>query len=120
MLAILSQVHTGAIERGDPQSANEIFDAARAESASLKQTIAKVKNVADQYPYYKYNGIWSRYMESYSFALVLAGWLGWLGEPEGTLLSYQRVAIEMGGMTVESVANYSSHRRRRHEVSSQH
>jgi hypothetical protein len=62
-----------------------------------KASLAKIKNVADKYPYYKYNGIWSRYMETLSFAIVFAGWLGAFGEPEGTLLSYQRVAHELGG-----------------------
>jgi hypothetical protein len=59
--------------------------------------VGEIKTVADKYPYYKYNGMWSRYMENFSFALVFAGWLGILGDPEGTLLSYQRVANYMKG-----------------------
>jgi hypothetical protein len=60
--------------------------------------IRKIKEIADQQPYYKYNGIWSRHMENASFILVFLTWIGGEGGHEGRLLTYEEVALQMGGM----------------------
>ena len=71
----------------------------------ISKPIAKIKGLADQHPYHKYNGMWSRHMEVVSFILVFMGWLGLSGGagvplcPEGTLLTYEQVAAAMGGLT---------------------
>ena len=79
-----------------------------------KRVIGKVKEIADRYPYYKYNGIWSRQMENMSFGIVLAGWLGGYNDVEGTLLTYEQVAEKMGGTSLPmlSISDCSSHGRR--------
>jgi hypothetical protein len=69
----------------------------------LSNPIAKIKELADQHPYHKYNGMWSRHMEVVSFILVFLAWLGLsVGGgvplcPEGTLLTYEQVADAVGG-----------------------
>ena len=66
--------------------------------------IAKIKELANQQPYHKYNGMWSRHMESASFIVVFLSWLGLFSGPgatlsrEGTLLTYEQVADAMGGL----------------------
>ena len=68
--------------------------------------IQKIREVADQYPYYKYCGLWSRHMENHSFLIILTGWLGMYDKSgnavfanrlEGNLMTYEQVAQRMGG-----------------------
>ncbi|MCJ1287393.1 hypothetical protein MMC26_006742 [Xylographa opegraphella] len=39
-------------------------------------TIARLGHVASKYPYYKYNGIWTRDVQNTCFCILLCGWLG--------------------------------------------
>ena len=61
--------------------------------------------VANQRPFYRYNGMWTRQMENASFANIFLWWLGIRVEksgihlaPEGELLSYERVAANLNGI----------------------
>jgi Translin family len=74
--------------------------------AAHTNTLLKgLKELANQKPYYKYNGIWSRHMESVSFAVLFMGWIGLLSGDsleigsgtEGTLLTYEEVARHLEG-----------------------
>ena len=77
----------------------------RASVESQKIAILKLKEVSDQRPYYRYNGMWGRQMENASFANILLWWLGirfndagaYLAA-EGDLLSYERVAALLHGI----------------------
>ncbi|KAI9883532.1 MAG: hypothetical protein M1823_004696 [Watsoniomyces obsoletus] len=40
------------------------------------ETIAQLSTVASKYPYYRYNGMWSRDVQNTCFAILLCGWLG--------------------------------------------
>ena len=79
---------------------------ASAESRKAKRAMDRLKEVANQRPYYRYNGMWSRQIENASFAKIFLFWLGVrFGEgnnvrleQEGTLLSYEQVALFLGGM----------------------
>jgi len=68
-------------------------------TCSIQETMAIVRELADQHPYHKYNGMWTRQMENLSFCFVFLFWLGSSREnrKEGKLLSYQEVANEIGG-----------------------
>ncbi|MCJ1462185.1 hypothetical protein MMC07_000785 [Pseudocyphellaria aurata] len=57
-------------------------------------TISKLGEVASKYPYYKYNGLWTRDIQNAIFAIVLCGWLGGFPSEEaktGTLLTIEEV-----------------------------
>jgi hypothetical protein len=63
--------------------------------------------LANQHPYYKYNGMWTRQMETYCFCTVFLGWLGLdvqdgklVHGQEGKLFTYEEVAQRMGGKTL--------------------
>lgn len=68
-------------------------------TVGIHGTLARVKELADQHPYHKYNGMWTRQMENLSFCIVFTTWLGSFGDSheEGKLLSYDAVAMELGG-----------------------
>ncbi|MCJ1228634.1 hypothetical protein MMC12_005295 [Toensbergia leucococca] len=60
------------------------------------ETVGKLGAVASKYPYYKYNGTWTRDMQNASFAIVLCGWLGGLTAEDretqpGRLLTIEEV-----------------------------
>jgi len=105
MLGIVEFLHLSSehearlttISTGSEKSSNE--SRAVAESQKTKLAILKLKELSNQRPYYRYNGMWSRQMENASFVNILLWWLGIrLGdseahlEAEGDLLSYERVA----------------------------
>jgi hypothetical protein len=79
-------------------------------------TLRKIQELANQRPYYKYNGIWSRHMETLSFCIIFMSWLGWdvsegkvVFREEGNLLNYEQVAKRMGGnRTDPDSSNYSA------------
>jgi Translin family len=64
-----------------------------------KPLLKRLEETANQHPYYKYNGFWSRQMESLSFCTVYMRWLGLIPVPgdsdgmvPGRLLTYEQVA----------------------------
>jgi Translin family len=77
---------------------NRIFEVGR-DGPSVRETVANIKKIADEQPYYKYNGIWNRIMEALSFCVVLSRWFGDDGTKEGRLLTYHEVADLIGGTT---------------------
>jgi len=66
--------------------------------------LTEIKQLADQQPYYKYNGMWARHMENMSYAVVFSHWT-WTcamseaeaGKAEPQLLSYEEAAKRLGG-----------------------
>lgn len=91
-----------------------------AEISAQKQDVARLKAVADQHPFYKYNGLWSRelqnlvrcglclrrptyedtYQEQVS-SIELCAWLG--GLPEYKTSSASFMTIEDVGKFLESM-----------------
>ncbi|MCJ1418458.1 hypothetical protein MMC32_004806 [Xylographa parallela] len=60
------------------------------------ETIARLGHVASKYPYYRYNGIWTRDVQNACFGILLCGWLGGManeGNPGqvGKLLTIEEV-----------------------------
>lgn len=41
-----------------------ILDAATVEIIAQKEEVARLKSVADQHPFYKYNGLWTRELQN--------------------------------------------------------
>lgn len=82
----------------------------------INDLIVKIGEVANQQPYHKYNGMWSRHMETASFVIVFLAWLGLPGagvflRQEGILPTYQQVADAMGGLSLSpAIYNDSANR----------
>lgn len=66
--------------------------------ANVRQCVSNIKKIADEQPYYKYNLIWSRHIETLSFCVVFYRWLGGDGGEEGKLCTYEEVAKFIGGI----------------------
>jgi Translin family len=93
------------------------------------ETLVKIKELADQQPYHKYNGMWSRQLESFCFGIVYSVWFRTYVQseksdlaPKAELISYDQVAKAMGSKNIPAEIHLmgSSNRRRRNKVSSQH
>ena len=41
-----------------------VLDAATVEIIAQKEEVARLKSVADQHPFYKYNGLWTRELQN--------------------------------------------------------
>lgn len=97
------EAQPSTVSGGSERKSNE--PQASVESQKTKSAILKLKEVSDQRPYYRYNGMWVRQMENASFANILLWWLGirfndtgvYLAA-EGDLLSYERVAALLHGI----------------------
>ncbi|KAK6526240.1 hypothetical protein TWF694_004849 [Orbilia ellipsospora] len=66
-----------------------------------REVLTELDRVASKYPYYKYNGIWTREIQTASYGIVLAGWLGAFaseGEEhkEGRLMTISEVGEKLG------------------------
>ncbi|THY31599.1 Translin [Aureobasidium pullulans] len=60
------------------------------------ESIAKLSDAASKYPYYKYNGMWTRHVQDASFSILLCGYLGGFsdvgsGSQDGRLLTIEEV-----------------------------
>ncbi|KAI4728075.1 Translin [Aureobasidium sp. EXF-10728] len=60
------------------------------------ESIAKLSDAASKYPYYKYNGMWTRHVQDASFSILLCGYLGGFsgigsGSKDGRLLTIEEV-----------------------------
>ncbi|KAI9777773.1 MAG: hypothetical protein M1839_008568 [Geoglossum umbratile] len=72
----------------------DVTGPARAAIAEEIETVARLSSIASGYPYYKYNGLWTRDIQNSCFAILLCGWLGgW--ETEGRLLTIEDVGRVM-------------------------
>ncbi|KAK6507307.1 hypothetical protein TWF481_005749 [Arthrobotrys musiformis] len=66
-----------------------------------REILKELDAVASKYPYYKYNGLWTREIQAASYGIVLAGWLGAFtleGEErkEGHLMTIKEVGEKLG------------------------
>lgn len=69
--AILSRAHSTPTDQVKP-----ILDDALTEILAQKEEVARLKAVADQHPFYKYNGLWTRELQNLVTAIELCAWLG--------------------------------------------
>ncbi|KAI4756725.1 hypothetical protein E4T51_10205 [Aureobasidium sp. EXF-12344] len=56
------------------------------------ESIVKLSDAASKYPYYKYNGMWTRHVQDASFSILFCGYLGGFsdigaGSQDGRLLT---------------------------------
>ncbi|KAJ5115404.1 hypothetical protein NUU61_001163 [Penicillium alfredii] len=76
--AILSRAHSTPTDQVKP-----ILDDALTEILAQKEEVARLKAVADQHPFYKYNGLWTRELQNLVVSIELCAWLGGLQEHKG-------------------------------------
>jgi predicted translin family RNA/ssDNA-binding protein len=78
-----------------------VLDDAAAEINAQKQEVLRLKAVADQHPFYKYNGLWTRELQNLVASIELCAWLGGLEEHKGSD-SASFMTIEDVGKFLES------------------
>ncbi|KAJ5863613.1 uncharacterized protein N7529_005529 [Penicillium soppii] len=76
--AILSRAHSTPADQLKP-----VLDDVTTEILAQKQEVARLKAVADQHPFYKYNGLWTRELQNLVASIELCAWLGGLQEHKG-------------------------------------
>ncbi|EPS29968.1 hypothetical protein PDE_04918 [Penicillium oxalicum 114-2] len=76
--AILSRAHSTPADQLKP-----VLDDAAVEILAQKQEVLRLKAVADQHPFYKYNGLWTRELQNLVTSIELCAWLGGLQEHKG-------------------------------------
>ncbi|OJJ87397.1 translin [Aspergillus glaucus CBS 516.65] len=69
--AILSRAHSTPSGQLKP-----VLDSATKEIIAQKAEVTRLKVVADQHPFYKYNGLWTRELQNLVTAIELCAWLG--------------------------------------------
>jgi predicted translin family RNA/ssDNA-binding protein len=77
--AILARAHSTPSDQIKP-----VLDDAAAEINAQKQEVLRLKAVADQHPFYKYNGLWTRELQNLVASIELCAWLGGLEEHKGS------------------------------------
>ncbi|KAF7714947.1 Translin [Penicillium ucsense] len=77
--AILSRAHSTPADQLKP-----VLDDAAVEILAQKQEVLRLKAVADQHPFYKYNGLWTRELQNLVTSIELCAWLGGLQEFKGS------------------------------------
>ncbi|KAI9697759.1 MAG: hypothetical protein M1836_004435 [Candelina mexicana] len=98
--SILSRAHSTPSAQLAPT-----IDAAEKAIRDEVDTIYDLSEVASKYPYYKYNGLWTRDIQNACFAIVLCGWLGGFGA-EGSGSQHGRLlAIEEVGQILNVPVN---------------
>jgi hypothetical protein len=80
------------------QTVKPVLDDAAAEINSQKQEVLRLKAVADQHPFYKYNGLWTRELQNLVASIELCAWLGGLEEYKGS--------SSASFMTIEDVGKF--------------
>ncbi|POS86054.1 Translin, partial [Erysiphe pulchra] len=88
-LSMLSRAHSTPEAQLQP-----IISAAENLIRDEIKTVGELANLASKSPYYKYNGIWSRDVQTVIFSIIFCGWLGGLGmngkpASQGKLLSIE-------------------------------
>lgn len=73
--AILSRAHSTPAEQLPP-----VLNDTIQEILAQKQEVTRLKAVADQHPFYKYNGVWTRELQNLVTSIELCAWLGGLDE----------------------------------------
>ncbi|OQD77583.1 hypothetical protein PENDEC_c002G06815 [Penicillium decumbens] len=74
-----------------------VLDDAAAEINAQKQEVLRLKAVADQHPFYKYNGLWTRELQNLVSSIELCAWLGGMQEHKTGSASF---------MTIEDVGKF--------------
>ncbi|KAI4763884.1 Translin [Aureobasidium sp. EXF-3400] len=109
--AILSRAHSS--------STNELPAVVSSAQESINkevESIAKLSEAASKYPYYKYNGMWTRHVQDASFSILLCGYLGGFsnagpGSQDGRLLTIEEVGQVMNVRAVELYMRIGSNAR---------
>ncbi|KAL2222587.1 putative recombination hotspot-binding protein [Thermoascus aurantiacus ATCC 26904] len=73
--AVLSRAHSTPADKLTP-----ILEDATKEILAQKEEVARLKAVASQHPFYKYNGVWTRELQNLVFSIEFCAWLGGLSE----------------------------------------
>ncbi|KAK6007667.1 hypothetical protein QM012_004481 [Aureobasidium pullulans] len=89
--AILSRAHSS-----NNNELPAVVSSAQESISKEVESIAKLSDAASKYPYYKYNGMWTRHVQDASFSILLCGYLGGFpsvgsGSQDGRLLTIEEV-----------------------------
>lgn len=70
-----------------------------AEAAIKEQaeSITKLSELSSKYPYYKYNGMWTRDVQNVISSILLCGWLGGMNVTQGKLFTIEEVGSILNG-----------------------
>ncbi|KAJ5239582.1 hypothetical protein N7468_004201 [Penicillium chermesinum] len=90
--AVLSRAHSTPTTQ-----IQKVLDDATKDILTQKQEVARLKTVADQHPFYKYNGLWTRELQNLVASIELCVWLGGLEEYKSGSASF---------MTIEEVGKF--------------
>ncbi|KAJ5493068.1 Translin-1 [Penicillium diatomitis] len=92
--AILSRAHSTPADQLE-QPVKPVLDDAAVEILAQKHEVLRLKAVADQHPFYKYNGLWTRELQNLVTSIELCAWLGGLQEykssDSGSFLTIEEV-----------------------------
>ncbi|KAJ9214391.1 hypothetical protein DTO166G4_4015 [Paecilomyces variotii] len=91
--AILSRAHSTPSDQLKP-----VLDDATKEILAQKEEVTKLKAIASQHPFYKYNGVWSRELQNLVYSIELCAWLGGLSE--------YKSSTSASFMTIEEVGKF--------------
>ena len=85
-----------------PETVQPVLEVAVKAIEEEIQSVQALSEVASKYPYYKYNGLWSKDVQNVTSHILLCAWLGGLNvqgkeNKEGTLLTIEDVGSIMGG-----------------------
>ncbi|KAI9792668.1 MAG: hypothetical protein M1816_001767 [Peltula sp. TS41687] len=82
----------GILQKLDRQLSSTIAHAEESIKPQI-ETISQLATVASKYPYYRYNGMWTRDIQNVCYAIILCGWLGGYGgqSDSGRLLTLEEV-----------------------------
>ncbi|KAK6513314.1 hypothetical protein TWF281_004951 [Arthrobotrys megalospora] len=94
--SVLSRVHAVPAS-----SLGALLASAQPSFEKQRGILKELEGVASKYPYYKYNGLWTREIQAASYGIVLAGWLGAFTpeneeRKEGNLMTIKEVGEKLG------------------------
>ncbi|EWC46623.1 hypothetical protein DRE_04110 [Drechslerella stenobrocha 248] len=94
--SVLSRVHAVPAS-----SLPDLLASAQPSFDQQREILKELATVASKYPYYKYNGLWTREIQTASYGIVLAGWLGGFASEggertEGRLMTIGEVGEQLG------------------------
>ncbi|KAL1297275.1 hypothetical protein AAFC00_004831 [Neodothiora populina] len=98
--AILSRAHSSS----SAELSNVVSAAEESVTKHEVDSIQKLSKAASKYPYYKYNGMWTRQVQDASFSILFTGYLGGFNDAtstssssgSGKLLTIDQVGAIMG------------------------
>ncbi|ESZ92273.1 putative Translin-1 [Sclerotinia borealis F-4128] len=98
--SVLSRAHSTPAAHLQP-----VLESAERAIKEEAESIQKLASVASNYPYYKYNGSWTRDVQNVIFAVLLCGWLGGLNKDEKSVESGRLLTIEEVGEILQVPVN---------------